>query len=524
MELTELKNWFTSMVKPDGMESKPSNVPVKIEGLLNKRDYMGIAFGAISVLAIYCVIAAIGLVTFPELKELKNFKDLEEKIKTFMTTVGVVMALIGIAAYVYGTFMKKTSRYWAELGALSLGLFFTTGFLMVGMIQEMFEEAKTGILILLILFVPVLYLRKNVFGGVAYALLLISYVDISLIGGLLGSGLGEILPMKGLGLGRITGEPGASFLFWMFFVIYIPYFTLSFRENFRPGIESIILGYFFAGLLFTGAMVALGSNQVIGILLFSALLYLIGNIVYKHNYIIAKPFQVYAVFTSLGIAIQMMGEGSLTSLYSMSGYTRFVDGILSEWTAYFVIIFLLIAAFMVFMIWKSEYVDNDRKANVLMIVLPFWAIIMIPFVNLGLEEYMVVPLTILLVIVCSALTVHYSLVENKWYNIILSMIMIIVSVWMLCAHFDLNKYITAGILFGLAGAIGGFVMKFISKIGETVTPDEEPIPIADAGNTAVPTVDTSAPAAEDPKEDSKQEEDQSKDDSDNASEDETGKE
>ena len=104
------------------------------------------------------------------------------------------------------------------------------------------------------------------------------------------------------------------------------------------------------------------------------------------------------------------------------------------------------------------------------------------------------------------------------------MIMIIVSVWMLCAHFDLSKYITAGVLFGLAGAIGGFAMKFISKIGETVTPDEVAIPLADAGNTAVSSVDTPVPAAEAPREAPKQEEDQSKDDSENASEDETGKE
>ncbi|MCB0477964.1 MAG: hypothetical protein KDC84_07365 [Crocinitomicaceae bacterium] len=499
MEITELKNWFMSMLKPTGLDSKPSDEPIKMEGLLNRKDYMGVAFGALCITAMLLFLSGFaGLI-----------KDAFADPEGFSNTMAVLMILIGGGSYFYALKFKPNSRYWGEIGTYSLVIFFTAGFMLLGTTMEWWEKPKTGIFILLFLYIPVLYLRKNVLGGLVYAGLLLSYIGAA-------SAVSPILSLAGARgvMGYIAGGEFTSFWFWFFFMAFIPYFTLSFKENFRPGIESILLGYSFSALLLYGVSSALGSHQMFGLLLASSLLYLIGNIVYKHNYIVFKPFQVVSVIIFIGIGYAMMNKGSMMGLYGASGYMSFVNSILKEWTAYIVILVLAVAAFMVFMIWKSEYVDNDRRANVFAIVLPFYFLLMAPFVNWGLED-IVVLLNIVVIMALSVMVIHYGLKDNKWYNVVWAPILTVSGMVMLGAELDAGAKFNSFMLIAGAGFLGGLVMKYIPKIGETVTPADGDVSVETAPSTPTPTPapevkeepKAEAPAAEESNETSEEGED-----------------
>lgn len=459
MEISELKNWFTSMIKPEGLENKPSNEPAKMEGLLTRRDYFGVAFGALSIVAIlFFLTGVIGLL-----------KDAFADPEGLINTIGFLCILIGVGAYFYALKFKPNSRYWGEIGTFSLVIFFTYGFLSIGTTMEWWEEIKTGIFILLFLYIPVLYLRKNLLGGLVFAILLMGYAG----GGPFVSSLGPILRLVGGReiLGIISGE-FTSFWFWFFFITFIPYFTLSFKENFRPGVESIILGYSFSSLLLFGTASALGSHQMFGTLLAASLLYLIGKIVYKHNYILFKPFQLVSVFVFISASAAMLYKGSMMGLYGQSGYLSFVNSILKEWTAYIALLVVAVASFMVFMIWKSEYVDNDRKANVIPVVLPFYFLLMAPFVNWGLEDVVVI-LNRIVIMVMAFLVVHYSLKDNKWYNLLWAPALAIAAFLALGSEASTNAKYMSGLMLVCAGALGGFVFKFLPKVGESMAPGED---------------------------------------------------
>jgi hypothetical protein len=485
MDVTEMKNWCTSMLKPDNMLNKPSSEPTKMEGLLTKRDYFGIAFGAISITAAMFFLAGVGVL----------LKDAFADPEGFSNVMSILMILIGLGTYVYALKFKPDSRYWGEVGTYALVIFFTAGFISLGTTMEFWEKPKTGIFILLFLYIPVLYLRKNLLGGIAFAVLLMAYASEGWLGGLLGGSL-RMVGARGVG-SYLSGE-ASSFWFWFFFITYIPYFTLSFKENFKPGIESTILGYYFAMLLLFGVSSALGSHQVTGILLAASLLYLIGNIVYKHNYILFRPFQIISVIIFISAAYLMMNEGSMKGMYAMSGYMSFVGSILKEWTAYIVILVIAVAAFMVYMIWKSEYVDNDRKANVFAIALPFYFLLMAPLVNWGLESVVVI-LNILVIMLLAILVIHYSLSENKWYNLLWAPIMVVSGLLALGNHFDLGDKFTGFLMLVSAGVLGWLVFKFIPKVGETCLPGEDN---ADNATPAPEPTPSPAPAAE-PKEEPK---------------------
>ncbi|MEZ4937327.1 MAG: hypothetical protein R2799_07010 [Crocinitomicaceae bacterium] len=490
MEITELKNWFMSMIKPSGLDTKPSAEPAKMEGLLSRKDYFGVAFGALCLTAILFFLGGFsGLI-----------KDAFADPEGFSNTMSALMILIGLGSYVYALKFKPNSRYWGEVGTYSLVVFFTAGFMMLGGTMEWWDEPKTGIFILLFLYIPVLYLRKNVLGGLFYAGLLLTYIGA-------GSAISPVLRLVG---GRevmayIAGGEFTSFWFWFFFIVYIPYFTLSFRENFRPGIESILLGYSFAGLLLMGVASALGSHQVFGTLLAGSLLYLIGNIVYKHNYIVFKPFQVISVILFITMGYSMMSKGAMVGLYGASGYLSFVDSILKEWTAYIVILILAVAAFMVFMIWKSEYVDNDRRANVFAVVLPFYFLLMAPFVNWGLED-VVVLVNILVMIVLSVMVIHYALKDNKWYNLIWAPIFTVLGLIALGSELDAGAKFNSFMLIVGAGFLGGIVFKYLPIIGESAAPGDVSTESAPSTPTPTPTPTTEPVAKEEPKADQTNEE------------------
>ena len=490
MEIAELKNWFTSMVKPENMDSKPSGDPEKMEALLSRKDYFGIGFGVLAITASILFLSGLSVL----------LADAFSDPKGLINTMSAIMILMGLGFYGYALKMKPNSRFWGELGTYGLVIFFTVGFLMLGMSMEWFKEIKTGIFILLFLYVPVLYLRKNVLGGMVYAGLLIAYADEGMLGGSLG------YLTRGFGSMLFGGE-AVSFWFWFFFIIYIPYFTLSFRENFRPGIESILLGYYFAFLLLFGVSSALGSHQMFGLLLAASLLYLIGNIVYKHHYILFKPFQLISVIIFIFAAYAMMVKPTMVGMYASSGYMSFVSSILKEWTAYVVLIVLAVAAFMVFMIWKSEYVDNDRRANVIAVVLPFYFLLMAPLVNWGLKD-VVVLLNIVVIMALAMMVTHYSLMDNKWYNLLWAPALAVSGLIALGVELDAGTKFNAFMMIVGAGTLAGLVYKYLPKIGETVTPDEgtgndntpspQPAPAAPSPAPEVKAEPKEEPKAEEP--------------------------
>lgn len=458
--MTEIKNWFTSMVKPNDMLNKPSNEPTKMEGLLTKREYFGIAFGVLSITAVLFFLGGVS----------NLLRDAFADPKGFVNTMSVLMILIGAGTYFYAWKFKPDSRYWGEVGTYALVTFFTAGFISLGTSMEFWDEAKTGIFILLFLYVPVLYLRKNLMGGIMFAVLLLAYSADGMLGKMIG-GYARMAGARGLTT-FISGE-ASSFWFWFFFVCYIPYFTLSFRENFRPGVESVVLGYYFAFLLLFGISTSLGSHQTTAMLLGGSLLYLIGNIVYKHNYILFKPFQVISVILFISAAVAMMNEATMTGMYAGAGYMSFVSSILKEWTAYIVILVVAVAAFMVFMIWKSEYVDNDRKANVIAVALPFYFLAMAPFVNWKMG-YVVVILNILVIMAMAIMVIHYSLQENKWYNLLWAPLLVLYGLISLTKHFELGDAKIQGFIYLICSAgLMMLVYKFLPKIGQTCLPGDD---------------------------------------------------
>ena len=103
------------------------------------------------------------------------------------------MILIGLGTYLYALKFKPDSRYWGEVGTYALVTFFTTGFFSLGTSMEFWDEPKTGIFILLFLYVPVLYLRKNLMGGITFAVLLLAYSTDGMMGKLIGSWLSDSL-------------------------------------------------------------------------------------------------------------------------------------------------------------------------------------------------------------------------------------------------------------------------------------------------------------------------------------------
>jgi len=95
-----MKNWCMSMCKPDddGLMSKPSDEPTKEDGLLTKKQYLGISFGSLSFTAAIFLISGILLLLKDALKG-----------DSGIIITGLILMIAGVGAYVYA--LKLSQRF-----------------------------------------------------------------------------------------------------------------------------------------------------------------------------------------------------------------------------------------------------------------------------------------------------------------------------------------------------------------------------------------------------------------------------
>ena len=209
-----------------------------------------------------------------------NWNDFPRHVRGVLS---FVPSLVALFFYYKAVFKHPKSTSWIEASSLFLMLMIGASIALVSQTYQMDGDFDKFITVWLLLTLPLFYIARA--SGIAIFYLLLStkflFPDIQY----------DWFMPSGVTLNA------KYYLFWMFFIAFLPHFYLSLnRKSTRQGFRAIFLGWLIATFLVFTMPLAVKAGYIWWALALMMAFYLVGKKYYRHNISsLGRPFQTTAL-------------------------------------------------------------------------------------------------------------------------------------------------------------------------------------------------------------------------------------
>ncbi len=284
-----------------------------------------------------------------------NWENLSRTWRTILSFLPLIFAQV-IYAYVY--FKKRDALSWIEASSGFLMLMLASSIALISQTYHIAGSIESFLFIWMLLSIPLLYLMN--------------------------SSLTAIFYLVGIASWAVNQNGTESVYYWAFLLAFLPHFVINTKKD-QASIREILLGWC---LVFTIPFGYFGTIEpkipeysLICTAFIISNVYLIGELVYKSNQLISRPFQTFTI-GALFIMCMIMGYSwpyEQTSMETLVYGDRY-----ASWAGMINFLFfganILGFGYLAFLNWKEK-----KTLNYFVLVFPFFITIGLILTRLDME-------------------------------------------------------------------------------------------------------------------------------------------
>jgi uncharacterized membrane protein len=376
-----------------------------------------------------------------------NWNDFPRHVRGVLS---FVPSLVALFFYYKAVFKHPKSTSWIEASSLFLMLMIGASIALVSQTYQMDGDFDNFITVWLLLTLPLFYIARA--SGIAIFYLLLStkflFPDIQY----------DWFMPSGVTLNA------KYYLFWMFFIAFLPHFYLSLnRKSTSQGFRAIFLGWLITIFLVLTMPFAVKAGYLWWALTFIMAFYLVGKKYYSHNLsALGRPFQTVALYNIFYFLIAFSSEDFCNVMFRIDSLRQIGSWNNEQLFFFFAALLLLGGLTIIAMIWRRRSALLNRAVVYVPVLFG------LSFFVFCLNEYYEVDLTWWAFLIFNIYVLVFGVTAMVMGNRSGSVLYMIYGLFLICAllwvrYFDMDvSFWLKGILFMIVGLLF-FLIHFLSN-------------------------------------------------------------